>query len=88
MPYRISHSYLKLETGIPWHFAIITWAKLNNIKIKENITEEYYEFEEFTDCVYLKLIWGREFAEKWYTEYINNRIDTNADPRQLSIPFD
>jgi len=88
MPYRILHSYLKLETGIPWHFAIITWAKFNNIDVYENTTEEYYEFENPSDCAYLKLVWDNEFAEKWYTVYINNRLDTNADPRQLSIPFD
>ena len=63
------------------------WAKSNNIKVKENITEEYYEFENFSDCAYLKLIWDNGFAEKWYTEYITNRLDTGADPRQLPIPF-
>ena len=57
------------------------WAKSNNIKVKENITEEYYEFENFSDCAYLKLIWDNGFAEKWYTEY------TDVDPKQLSIPF-
>ncbi len=88
MPYRILHSYLKLETGIPWHFAITTWANANDIIIKENITEEYYEFENCSDCAYLKLVWDKEFAEKWYTEYIINRLDTGADPRQLPIPFD
>ena len=81
MPYRIPHSFLKLESSIPWHFAIMTWAKSNNIKVKENITEEYYEFENFSDCAYLKLIWDNGFAEKWYTEY------TDVDPKQLSIPF-
>jgi|TARA_Y100000310_G_scaffold223510_1_gene225396 hypothetical protein len=87
MSYRISHSFLKLNNGIPWHFAITTWANANDIIIKENITEEYYEFENFSDCAYLKLVWDKEFAEKWYTEYIINRLDTGADPRQLLIPF-
>ena len=87
MSYRIPHSFLKLNNGIPWHFAITTWAEANDIIVKENIREEYYEFENFSDCAYLKLVWDKEFAEKWYTEYINNRIDTNADPRQLPIPF-
>ena len=81
MPYQILHSYLKLETGIPWHFAIITWAKFNNIDVYENTTEEYYEFENPSDCAYLKLIWDNGFAEKWYTEY------ADVDPRQLPIPF-
>ena len=109
MSYHLSHSYLNLNSrrgrlgrgiggSIPWHFAIITWAKFNNINIHENTTErdnEYYEFENFSDYAYLKLVWDNEFAERWYTEYLNNpdspyfdRIDTNADPRQLSIPFD
>ena len=87
MPYRIPHSFLKLNNGIPWHFAITTWANANDIIVKENITEEYYEFENFSDCAYLKLVWDKEFAEKWYTEYITNRLDTGADPRQLPIPF-
>ena len=61
---------------------IFIWnLKSNNIKIKENITEEYYEFENFSDCAYLKLIWDNGFAEKWYTEY------ADVDPRQLPIPF-
>ena len=81
MPYRISHSFLKLNNGIPWHFAITTWANANDIIVKENITEEYYEFENFSDCAYLKLIWDNEFAVKWYTEY------ADVDPRQISIPF-
>jgi len=87
MPYRIPHSFLKLNNGIPWHFAITTWANANDIIVKENITEEYYEFENFSDCAYLKLVWDKEFAEKWWTEYINNRLDAGADPRQLPIPF-